>query len=69
MDSIKKQTGNDFSIIFDEIEKFHDENPSYKFNFISEEDMNHDKSIREFTNICQEINSSPNTSVIYTTFS
>lgn len=59
----------DFSIIFKEIEKFHLENPSFRDNDISEEDLKNDESIREFTEICRQINDSAADSTVCLTFS
>ena len=69
MEPIKKENGKDFSIIFKEIEKYHEENPSFINDLISEEDLQNHKTIREFSDICQEINSASNTPVVYMTFS
>jgi hypothetical protein len=59
----------DFSIIFEEIEKFHLENPSFNENGINEEDLINDVTIREFTDICRQINDSGSDSAVYLTFS
>ncbi len=69
MEPIKKESSKDFTIIFKEIEKFHIENPSFANGLISEDDLRHDKTIREFGEICQEINSASNPPVVYMTFS
>ena len=59
----------DFSIIFEEIEKFHLENPSFNDNGINEEDLKNDVTIREFTEICRQIKDSETDSTVYLTFS
>ena len=59
----------DFSIIFKEIEKFHLENPSFNDNGVTEEDLQNDESIREFTEICRQITDSVTNSTVYLTFS
>jgi hypothetical protein len=59
----------DFSIIFEKIEKFHLENPSFNDNGINEEDLKNDVTIREFTEICRQINDSETDSTVYLTFS
>lgn len=59
----------DFSVIFEEIEKFHVENPSFNDNGVSEEDIKNDVIIREFTEICRQINDSEPDSTVYLTFS
>lgn len=69
MDSISNKNRNDFSIIFDEIDKFHIENPSFKLSYISDEDVANEDSIREFSNICEEINNLTNSPGIFMTFS
>ena len=69
MKSEKKESSKDFSIIFKEIEKFHEENPSFIKNIVKEEDLQNEESIRAFSEICKEINSEGNNSVVYMTFS
>jgi hypothetical protein len=69
MKSEKEVSGNDFSIIFKEIEKFHEENPTYFGNLLTEEDIQNDNTIREFREICQEISSSSESPAVYMTFS
>jgi hypothetical protein len=69
MKLIKNETNNDFSIIFEEIEKYNNENPSFINNLISDEDLQNEKAIREFSDICQEINLASNIPVVYMTFS
>jgi len=69
MEPVKKEISKDFSIIFKEIEKFHEENPSFINNLVNEEDLKHDETIRAFGEICQEINSAGNTPLVYMTFS
>ena len=68
MKAIKK-SNNDFSIIFNEIEKFYEENPSFKKDLVNEEDLQNEETIRTFGEICQEINSAGNSPVVYMTFS
>jgi hypothetical protein len=69
MEPNKTENKKDFSIIFEEIEKYHKENPSFINNFASEEDLRQDESIRAFSEICQEINSVSSTPNVYLTFS
>ena len=59
----------DFSIVFKEIEKFRLENPSFNDNSVTEEDLKNDETIREFTEICRQINDSETNSTVYLTFS
>ena len=69
MEPVRRDTKRDFSIIFNEIEKFHIENPSFNDNGINEEDLKNDATIREFTDICREINNTEPNPVVYLTFS
>ncbi|OFY62088.1 MAG: hypothetical protein A2V64_09020 [Bacteroidetes bacterium RBG_13_43_22] len=59
----------DFTVVFKEIEKFHSENPSYNDNGVAEEDLKNDETIREFAEICRQINDSETNSTVYLTFS
>jgi hypothetical protein len=59
---------NDFSIIFEEIERFHNENPSFADNGINDEDLHNDETIRAFSDICREISTVENNPVQYLTF-
>jgi hypothetical protein len=69
MEPIKKDTERDFSIVFNEIEKFHIDNPSFNENGINEEDIKNDEIIREFSDICREINNTETNPAVYLTFS
>ncbi|MCX6236464.1 MAG: hypothetical protein NTY07_02715 [Bacteroidia bacterium] len=69
MEQIIQEYNKDFSVIFKEIEKFHQENPSFIYNLVSEEELEHDEEIRVFGEICQEINSAGNNQIVYMTFS
>ncbi len=69
MEPIKNDNKKDFSIVFHEIEKFHAENPSFNDNGVREEDLQNDETIREFTNICRDINDTGTNPVVYLTFS
>lgn len=69
MEQNDNNSKKDFSIVFKEIEKFHLENPSLSDNGITEEDLQNDESIREFTEICRQIADSETNSTVYLTFS
>lgn len=69
MEQKDNNSKKDFSIVFKEIEKFHLENPSFNDNGVTEEDLKNDESIREFTEICRQINDSEANSTVYLTFS
>jgi len=69
METEKKEVKRDFTIIFKEIEKFHQEDSSIKDNIVNEEDLQQDESIRAFGEICREINSSESNSAVFMTFS
>jgi hypothetical protein len=69
MEQNEGNSKKDFSIIFKEIEKFHLENPSFSDIGISDEDLRNDESIREFTEICRQINDLEADPTICLTFS
>jgi hypothetical protein len=70
MKTTKKETNRDFSIIFKEIEKFHQKDSSINDNIVNEEDLQQDESIRTFGEICREINSTEESnSTVFMTFS
>ena len=64
-----REKGSDFSVIFNEIEKFKKENPSFVYSLLSEDDLQQDENIREFSEICQQINSCENPQYSFVTFS
>lgn len=68
---MKSQDNNnrDFSIIFEEIERFNQKNTSIRDNFINEDELQQDESIRAFGEICREINSIGSNSAVFLTFS
>jgi len=65
----KKEVKKDFTIIFREMEKIYQEDPSIIDNIVNEEDLQQDESIRLFGEICRELNSSDNSSAVFKTFS
>jgi len=69
MEQVNYKTNKDFSIIFKEIEKFHLENPSFNDNGVNDEDLKNDEAIREFTEICRQMNETGTNPVVYLTFS
>ena len=69
MEPIKKENNKDFSIIFKEVEKFHQKDSSINDNIVNEEDLQQDESIRAFGEICREINSIESNSAVFMTFS
>ena len=69
MEQLNNISKTDFSLVFNEIEKFHSENPSFKDNFIPCEDLQHNEIIKEFTDICREINNIGQNPIVYVTFS
>lgn len=69
MKNTKRENSSDFSIIFNEIEKFNFENPTFVNNLLNEEELQRDESIRAFGEICQEIYSAGNQPTVYMTFS
>ena len=69
MESLKNIKNNDFSIIFNEVEKYHQKDSSIQDNLVREDDLKLDESIREFGNICNEINSIESNTTVFLTFS
>jgi hypothetical protein len=69
MEPIKREKARDFSIIFKEVERFHQHDTSINCTLVNEEDLQQDKSIREFAEICKEINSLESDSTVFMTFS
>lgn len=69
MEQNNNNSQKDFSIVFKEIEKFHLENPSFNDNGVNEEDLKNDQTIREFIEICRQINDSETNPAVYLTFS
>lgn len=69
MENLCNEKNRDFSIIFKEIDEFKIKNPYITSLFKNEEVFNEDETIRAFGEICQEINSSSNQNVSFTTFS
>lgn len=69
MEQLNNTLTKDFSLVFNEINKFHAENPSFRDNYISLEDLHHNEIIKEFTDICREINDIGTNPIVYLTFS
>jgi len=65
----QENKNRDFSIIFEEIEKFSQEDSSISDNIISEDALQQDESIRAFSEICREINTEESNSIVFMTFS
>jgi hypothetical protein len=65
----QENSNRDFSIIFEEIEKFSQKDSSIRDNIISEDVLQQDESIRAFSEICREINSNESNSAVFMTFS
>lgn len=65
----QENSNRDFSIIFEEIEKFSQKDSSIRDNIISEDVLQQDESIRAFSEICREINSNESNSTVFMTFS
>ncbi|HNY62652.1 MAG TPA: hypothetical protein PLB61_00890 [Bacteroidales bacterium] len=68
---MKSQENNnrDFSIVFEEVEKYNLKDSSIKDNIVSDDLLEQDETIRAFIEICKEINTSENNSTIFMTFS
>lgn len=63
-----EENNKEFSIIFKEIEKYYAENPLFFDKLLTLDDIRNDKTIREFSEICQEISAATNVPVVYRTF-
>ena len=69
METLNNDQRKDFSIIFNEIEKFHEKDSSILNNLSKEEDLAQDESIRKFGEICREISSNDCSTAVFLTFS
>lgn len=65
----QENSNRDFSIIFEEIEKFSQKDSSIIDNIINDDLLQQDESIRAFSEICREINSNESNSTVFMTFS
>ncbi|MBU0765787.1 MAG: hypothetical protein KJ607_13240 [Bacteroidetes bacterium] len=65
----KENSNRDFSIIFEEIEKYNQKDSSIKDNIVNDEELQQDESIRVFGEICRKISSNESNSTVFTTFS
>ena len=69
MELNKKIFNRDFSMVFNEIDKFNLKDPTIKDNLVNDDILQMDESIRVFSEICREINSAENNSTVFLTFS
>lgn len=69
MKADKNISNSDFSLIFNEVEKFHQKDSSILENLVTEDELKIDESIREFGKICNEINSNESNTTVFLTFS
>ncbi|MFA5433149.1 MAG: hypothetical protein WC319_09860 [Candidatus Paceibacterota bacterium] len=69
MKTAKSKNNSDFSLIFDEIEKFNQKDSSIIENLVTEDELKIDESIREFGKICSEISSNESNTTVFLTFS
>lgn len=69
METLNNDKSRDFSIIFNEIEKFHEKDSSILNNLSKDEDITEDESIRKFGEICREISSNDCSTTVFLTFS
>lgn len=69
MKTAKNKINSDFSLIFNEVEKFHKKDSSILENLVTEDELKIDESIREFGKICNEINWDENNTTVFLTFS
>lgn len=60
---------NDYTLIFEQIDKFNTGNPGFSENFINDEDLINDEAIREFCEICKEIQNDNCDTVEFISFS
>ena len=59
---------NDFSIIFDKVKQYNDENLLSDNDFLKPEEIITNEEIRNLSLICQELNESSNKVIVYRTF-
>jgi len=69
MDPKDRNMNHKFSIIFEELNKLTTEKSSSEEYLISEDELQENDSIREFSEICQELNSSNEEKDVYLVFS
>ncbi len=58
----------DFLLLFEEVRNFHKKDSSIIENLKSEDELIMDESIKEFGEICSEMNLSENEAVVFFTF-
>lgn len=63
------QEKKDFSIIFKKMEEYNEKNPSFAEVGVNSADLQNDQTIREFGEICRQINDTNNNPVVFQTFS
>jgi hypothetical protein len=61
-------TKNDYTIIFDEVKKYNEENSLTENDYLSSKELQLSDEIRDFIQICQELNDSER-GMIYSVFS
>ena len=59
---------DDFSIVFDKIKQYNKENVLSSNDFLKSEEIITNEEIRDFGQICRELNENSNGIVIYQTF-
>ena len=67
MNTINLQN-NDFSIVFDKIKQYNEENALSSNDFLKSEEIITNEEIRDFGQICRELNEISNGIIIYQTF-
>jgi hypothetical protein len=61
-------TSNDFSIVFDKIRQYNEENSLSDNDFLKPEEIVENEEIRNFGQLCKELNDNSVGNVIYHTF-
>jgi len=69
MENQKQGKKVDFTIIFEEIKKYKNNNPDFEQNLVEHRLEEETKKIREFGEICDEISSQSGSPIIFKTFS
>ena len=61
-------SNNDFSIVFDKVKQYNEANSLSENDFLPQKEIIVNEEIREFGQICKELNDSTVGNVIYRTF-
>jgi hypothetical protein len=66
--STNNLSNNDFSIVFEKVKQYNEANSLSENDFLQPEEIIENETIRDFGQICEELNDSTIETVIYQTF-